>query len=249
MVILLALTVVADFIYTINKKYYFLFMMIFFQCSVFSQDSVLIIRKENIKEYKFPELLVDSFILKTMKTNYKNNEIEYVSIEPYNILAKVQSSLRTYPSMYPLCLFNDRDNWIRVSLNHVRDSDLNVFSDNFEPTLETKGPLKENGSFIIDTTEILSYSFNDTIIELWTLYNTEKIKCRAKLETYEFSREYAEFLNSVNFSHYLKLCVSDIEYYIVTYRWNYIKPRFKVLRNNHSILDASNQLILMKIYE
>lgn len=249
MVMLSVLEVVVDFIYTLNRKYYILFIILFSCFSLFAQDSVLVIRKENIKENNFPKLLVDSVIICEIKSNYKNNDMAMVSVEPFNIMARVESSSRTIASLYPLCLFNRYDNWVRISLNHVVEEDYKVLGDNFVPSLETDGPLKEVSRFVVDMTKIISYSSIDTIVELRDLSTLEKTKCHAKLETYLFSKEYAEFLKSINFSHYVYLCVSGVDYFIVTYRWDYVMPNFKALRNNHTILDGKNQLILMKVYD
>lgn len=172
-----------------------------------------------------------------------------VSIEPFNIMARIQPSVRTFPSLYPLCLFNNHDNWIRISLNHVVEDDYKVIIGNFIPSTETDAPLKEVSHFGVDTTKIISYSSIDTIVELLDLTTLERVRCNVKLESYEFSKEYADFLKSINFSHYLNIDMYDVDYYIVTYRWDYVMPKFKVLRKNHTILDENNQMFLMRIYD
>lgn len=249
MEVLLALEEEVVSIFLISRRIIFIIAFTLVPMYVWSQDSILIVRSQNILVDNFPKLLLDSSASETIRHHYNKKKINYVSIEPYNICGMLLPSTRSVMSIYPLCFFERDNNWVRVDINHTRHEDVKELKENSTSILETQGDLLSPNVFILDTSEVVSLSSKDTLLMLYDLQTLNEKSTEVSIITYSFSNKYVDILKSINFTNYPKIRIHDEDFYVVTFRRFYNYPQKKVFRYNHTILGSDNRMTLMIIKE
>ena len=204
----------------------------------FSQESVLVVKEEDIVKQNNTEFLLKRKLRKELR---RNVHIKFICIESQNILAKYTQIPVKVTTLYPRCIMRE-NNWMKVEIGRMNKEETDFFIGNREKTLHTSDVIVP-AVFEIDTNQMVSKKCVDTIQILNDFVTLKEKKYKVKTVSYTFSDKYKDYLRTVNFSHYAYVIIGKEIYNIVSYRRYCNLPQNKVLRNNYSIIDPEHGMV------
>ena len=224
------------------KMSIFMFVFSFCAYSQIPQDSIFVIRKNNI----IGTGQIDSVTHDSLLSYIKMGKVSYVCIEPYNLIAKLLPACSSHGHIYPVCsyrrdrpILNFRYHW--MSDDEWSDRDENAYS----TSKETVGPYLHTATINIQEDDIASYITKDSIVLLREI--TTESEYNVTYTYFKIKEEAKKKYEDENFCNYLYVVIKGDTFSIVTYLKHKSVPPQKAIRHGTQIIGKDDCIETMKV--
>ncbi len=229
-----------------------MFAFSFCAYSQIPQDSIFIIRKNNIIGTGWG-LKIDSVTHDSLLSYIRMKKVSYVCIEPYNEIAILLPDCSSHGHIYPVCSYR-RDSPILTFRYHwMSDDEWSDRDENrYSTSKETVGSYLHTATINIQEDDIESYFTKDSIVSLreWSMSDYGKYTYSEYNVTYTYFKikeEAKKKYEDVNFCNYLKVAIMGDTFYIVTYLKHKTVPQQKAIRHGTQIIGKNDFIETMKV--
>lgn len=236
------------------KMSIFMFVFSFCAYSQTPQDSIFIIRKNNIVGTG-RGLEIDSVTYDSLLSYIRMKKVSYVCIEPYNRVAKLLPDCSSHGHIYPVCSYRRDSPILTFRLHWMNDVELSDMGENQSlPSKETVGPYLQPATINIQEDDIASYFTKDSIVSLREMSMSDygKYIYSAYNVTYTYFKikeEVKKKYEDVNFCNYLNVVIKGDTFSIVTYLKHKSVPPQKAIRHGTQIIGKDDCIETMKVKE
>ena len=237
------------------KMSIFMFVFSFCAYSQTPQDSIFIIRKNNIVGTG-RGLEIDSVTYDSLLSYIRMKKVSYVCIEPDNRVAKLLPDCSSHGHIYPVCSYPYRRDSpiLTFRLHWMNDVELSDMGENQSlPSKETVGPYLQPATINIQEDDIASYFTKDSIVRLRAMSESDhKFTYSEYNVTYTYFKikeEAKKKYEDVNFCNYLNVVIMGDTFSIVTYLKHKIWPQQKAIRHGTQIIGKNDCIETMKVKE
>lgn len=250
--ILWELGMILAIIYVMKSKFIKTFIIMFVfsiyaysQNSTFMQDSIFVIRKNNIIGTGRC-LEIDSETHDSLLSYVKEKKVSYVCLEPYNEIAILRSHYYSMGHYYTICTYYDdksilcfRSHWMSdVEWRDVQENETSV-------SKETVGTYLQPATINIQEDDIASYITKDSIVSLREIKSESEYN--VSYTYFKIKEEAKKKYEDINFCNYLNVVIMGDTFSIVTYLKHKNFPQQKAIRHGTQIIGKDDWIETMKV--
>ncbi len=234
------------------KMSIFMFVFSFCAYSQTPQDSIFIIRKNNIIGTG-RGLEIDSVTYDSLLSYIRMKKVSYVCIEPDNRVAKLLPDCSSHGHIYPVCSYRRDSPILTFRLHWMNDVELSDMGENQSlPSKETVGPYLQPATINIQEDDIASYFTKDSIVSLREISMSDYGKYtyseyNVTYTYFKIKEEAKKKYEDMNFCNYLNVVIKGDTFSIVTYLKHKSVPPQKAIRHGTQIIGKDDCIETMKV--